>query len=173
MVDVSSTPENNTKPASERFPNQKSRRFCPTQLQHHKRPLGPSSSTRRTASASLQQRLLCAEAQLLLNKVPAGRVAISAPGVFLLELEAIFTREFSVAFGFGWTKGRLPSTPCCGFRTNKLWPFVVRIQTLRAIRRCFHGFFWLKGKTKMRRVSINRTKIFFQGVFFFGLVRCI
>ena len=33
------------------------------------RPWAPSPK-RRTASASLQQRLLCAEAQLLLNKVP-------------------------------------------------------------------------------------------------------
>ena len=55
-------------------------------------------------------------------------------------------------------EGAVAVNPLLWFQNKQIVPFVVRIQTLRAIRRCFHVVFWLKGKTQMRRVSINLTK---------------
>lgn len=142
MVDVSSTPENNTKPASERFPNQKSRRFFPIQLQHQKRVLGPSSSTRRTASASLQQRLLCAEAQLLLNKVPAGRVAINARGVLLLVgVGSYFHQGVFSGIWFWVDEGAVAINPLLWFENKQIVAICCHNPNPQAIRRCFHVFF--------------------------------
>lgn len=75
----------------------------------------------------------------------AGRVAINARGVFIGWSRKLFWVD----------KGSGCHQPlCCGFRTNKLCPCVVRIQTLRSDAPLFSMFFlenknafWVSGST--------------------------